>query len=66
VAVARKQSRVGCDGEEAKWSGKGRNEAPAPHHSGVGDKTTGIHGRWPPAAYSHRHITARGVACAHK
>jgi hypothetical protein len=49
--VARKQSRVGSNGEEAKWSGKRRKEGLAPRRSGAGDKITGIHKWWPPAAY---------------
>jgi hypothetical protein len=63
VGSAQKQSRVGCDGEEQKWSGKRRKEALAPRRSGVGDKTTGIHGQWPPAVHCHYHVTARGVVC---
>jgi hypothetical protein len=66
VAVARKQSRAGHDGEEAKWSGKRRKEALATRRSGVGDKTTSIRERWPTMMYDHCRITAHGVTDAHE
>jgi hypothetical protein len=55
------QIKAGNDGEEAKWSGKTRKEALGPRHSGGGDKTMGICGRWPLTAYGHHSITARDV-----